>query len=614
MKIVFYANCQFSGLQYLLDRHLSSVGVDADFVHIENYTLIKDHGLISEDILSSADVFIYQPIAAQHGEYSTDVTVANNILTGLRTDCIKVAFPYIYNSGLWPLVPPADIDSVIGGFGQAGQYLNRDVIERYADDGVTLASVLREYNRGQIDFHYLRRFEESLAVLRRKEASCDVKVADYIEENVRERRLFLTQNHPTTCLFVHCTNQILPMMGHEYSFDEDDFPENVGGFHKGWPDSASSLGFWRFKFGKIRRDDRFYRRHIAHIYRARLLEYIHPIAYSIPEERLATGTVQKNRVFAHLIPGDSSTYGYEAQDAYYSMYQEAQFGFTMKKGGWDCLRHYEILANKCIPYFLDLEECPAMSLDAFPKELVLEAMAALDAGSMNPEHYRALVARLTEHTAEHLTCRRSAERFLSRMLDRAGDSRGMEGLRVLMLNVSKDLNYSRELLSIGLRQVLGPNFIEHPRNEHIYAGPGFTYPGVVSDDAVDRTRLKSRIKAGEFDIVIAASVDPDRGFALNSVPFWRVLRRHYGMRQIAFLFGGDRSPFAGVERSTAGEDLLECLRYGVAFVREFGSEEPPPRDPDWRTYAKRCRLDMAPHMRRAQTLASTSPPLEPFSI
>ena len=40
------------------------------------------------------------------------------------------------------------------------------------------------------------------------------------------------------------------------------------------------------------------------------------------------------------------------------MYQNSLFSLTYRKTGWDCLRHYEILASGSIPLFLDLEKCP----------------------------------------------------------------------------------------------------------------------------------------------------------------------------------------------------------------------------------------------------------------
>mmetsp|Transcript_46255 Transcript_46255/g.104459 ORF Transcript_46255/g.104459 Transcript_46255/m.104459 type:complete len:374 (+) Transcript_46255:194-1315(+) len=49
----------------------------------------------------------------------------------------------------------------------------------------------------------------------------------------------------------------------------------------------------------------------------------------------------------------------------------------MKKGGWDCLRHHEILANGAIPFFIgsrELEKRPHV-MHRFPRHLMLEAMS-----------------------------------------------------------------------------------------------------------------------------------------------------------------------------------------------------------------------------------------------
>ena len=73
---------------------------------------------------------------------------------------------------------------------------------------------------------------------------------------------------------------------------------------------------------------------------------------------------------APLIPGKMNTYIYEREDDYYNMYRNSLFGLTYKKAGWDCLRHYEILMNGCIPFFLDLRNCPKYSLISFPKKKI----------------------------------------------------------------------------------------------------------------------------------------------------------------------------------------------------------------------------------------------------
>lgn len=102
---------------------------------------------------------------------------------------------------------------------------------------------------------------------------------------------------------------------------------------------------------------------------------IHPIRFSFPEEKIQNiDDSNRTRAFAPLIPVNQSidpsymqTYVYDTEESYYKMYQESLFGLTSCKGGWDTLRHYEIIANGCFPFFVDLEECPPRTLAGLPK-------------------------------------------------------------------------------------------------------------------------------------------------------------------------------------------------------------------------------------------------------
>ena len=95
---------------------------------------------------------------------------------------------------------------------------------------------------------------------------------------------------------------------------------------------------------------------------------IHPIQFAIPEERIGTVSRQKTKVEAFIDPRDKRTYIYKDEAGYYGDYAESLFGVTTKKAGWDCLRHYEIMANRCIPHFLDLDSCPATTMVFLPKD------------------------------------------------------------------------------------------------------------------------------------------------------------------------------------------------------------------------------------------------------
>ena len=105
---------------------------------------------------------------------------------------------------------------------------------------------------------------------------------------------------------------------------------------------------------------------------------VRPIQFAIPEERIGTVTRRKLKLQAFVDPRDTRTYIHQDEASYYGDYAESLFGVTMKKAGWDCLRHYEIMANGCIPWFLGLEDCPPTTMVFLPKQELLQAKKLLD--------------------------------------------------------------------------------------------------------------------------------------------------------------------------------------------------------------------------------------------
>ena len=100
-----------------------------------------------------------------------------------------------------------------------------------------------------------------------------------------------------------------------------------------------------------------------------------PINFAIPENKVVDNINQNPKyLLAPLIPGKLDTYIYEKEKDYYDMYFNSLFALTYKKAGWDCLRHYEILANGCIPLFLDLKNCPQETMKTLPKENLLSIL------------------------------------------------------------------------------------------------------------------------------------------------------------------------------------------------------------------------------------------------
>ena len=133
-----------------------------------------------------------------------------------------------------------------------------------------------------------------------------------------------------------------------------------------------------------------------------------PISFGFPEERIPT-PVDKIQSVSPLIPGEISTYIYFNEADYYRQYNESMFGITTKKGGWDCLRHYEILGSNCVPWFLDLAFCPVNICTTLPKQYLLmvnniinEHGADIFMGKMR-QQYTDIHAKIQAHFARNCT-------------------------------------------------------------------------------------------------------------------------------------------------------------------------------------------------------------------
>ena len=131
-----------------------------------------------------------------------------------------------------------------------------------------------------------------------------------------------------------------------------------------------------------------------------------PIHFAIPKEKIRPYSDRKDKLFAASIPG-ASGYLFDKEEEYYDDYYRSKFGITMKKAGWDCMRHYEIMANSCIPMFYDIQQCPKHTLTNLNKPLILECLHAFADSSkikdLSLDVYNYTVENLTtEHLARYV--------------------------------------------------------------------------------------------------------------------------------------------------------------------------------------------------------------------
>lgn len=280
---------------------------------------------------------------------------------------------------------------------------------------------------------------------------------------------------------------------------------------------------------------------------------IYPISFSIPESKIIQVLPTKTKTTAHIVPGDKSTYLYTNEDDYYKDYQSSLFGKTCKKAGWDCLRHYEILANGCIPMFEDIDKIPTQTMYHFPKYLLQDVYK-----SPFPDLY---IPVLLNYTRKHLTCRAMAQYIL----DTIGQPNAK---RVLYLSSSSIPDYLRCLTLIGFKQLLGTNCIDFIHIPHIYEdyscpeslyGNGFTYTRILPISLKTPPLEVSDIQNGSFDVIVYGSFH--RGMS-----YWDEVRSVYPSNKIVMLCGEDLDPQSMIHDCIGHQFAKEGYH---VFIREL---------------------------------------------
>ena len=272
------------------------------------------------------------------------------------------------------------------------------------------------------------------------------------------------------------------------------------------------------------------------------LDRILPISFGLPQGRYDRArnisSIIKRRDFAQIIPGVKSTYAFQEEDAYYNSYSEAYYGITFKKQGWDCMRHYEIIASGAIPYFVDIRRLPPKTMFDFPTELVKLAMVipgvpdrqtvkqAIAKGSTDDLHIDHSIFNITEYNRiqkeitaialRHLTWPAKA-RYLLSVMQLHYPCLASSPPRVLVVAIP-DCGYMSCAIWGGLYELLGSEhmssligaktalFSSIPNNgASSMWGKGFsyqnTYDNVWDEHEMDRITM-NRLEQGYFNVIV----------------------------------------------------------------------------------------------------------------
>lgn len=74
--------------------------------------------------------------------------------------------------------------------------------------GKSKQEIISDYIAGSINFNVLTRFRKSLAEMKSRELSTDIKLTGFIEQRYQDEKLFITHNHPANALFHEIIRQL----------------------------------------------------------------------------------------------------------------------------------------------------------------------------------------------------------------------------------------------------------------------------------------------------------------------------------------------------------------------------------------------------------------------
>lgn len=294
-----------------------------------------------------------------------------------------------------------------------------------------------------------------------------------------------------------------------------------------------------------------------------------PISFSWPGS-LDSSLVElweKREAFSKVIPGEP--YSFFDYPTYLRQYQNSKFAITIKKGGWDCFRHVEILASGCVPIMPDVKQCPEWAMEIYPKAAMAEVLSHI---VENREISQTFVHELYRFFEDYLTSEAMARFLLKRV--------GFSGGQVIFLDPY--LNTAPEYLSVstyvGLKQILGRDGVTAPfgadpifkgwsGNHSLLHGLGFGYTNLLDTalmSPIESARtgdLLSTENLEKKNLVIIGSLSRNQELAN------RVNQLEFQSSNVLYLWGDDRSP------NRQEIKWLKQLRGFIAFRELHGGQK-----------------------------------------
>jgi len=248
MKCILFGNCQCSGVKKFLE--FSPFFSMYEVHQFKNWEMIQQEQHFPIQLLQEADLVIYQPLSDVHGCYSTDLNSPNSFFHLLKPECKTISFPRIHNNAIFPLFHKRYQKPIMYG------YVNNN----YS----SLEELLHLYDTDQLVFDFDLRMKQNYDIGVKRDHDCDVKIIDFLYNNLN-RKLFLTQDHPTSFVFEEVTRQICTILQipfHPQPVDENwtDLKDSVYGHPScQYPISRYAIRHFHWDMQETEEANTFYR-------------------------------------------------------------------------------------------------------------------------------------------------------------------------------------------------------------------------------------------------------------------------------------------------------------------------------------------------------------------
>jgi hypothetical protein len=153
-------------------------------------------------------------------------------------------------------------------------------------------------------------------------------------------------------------------------------------------------------------------------------EGVFPIGFGVPERFVRSIHLGQKKQLHQTHVQDSeftqdTAYKFTREDDYYDDLARSCFGITMRKAGWDCLRHYEMLAAGTLVMFKHFDQKPPLCAPQCPyfisytdkKDFFEKAGRLWEEGKPNDEYVRILQAQ-REWLLKNATCTARARQLM----------------------------------------------------------------------------------------------------------------------------------------------------------------------------------------------------------